>query len=223
MPGGDIASRVPSRMVLGILFEKLGIEELKKLPLNFPNGELEFSAVLKQLERGINVIPSSSTGRVLDAAASMLGICGTRTYDGEPAMKLESAAKKSTHLVDLPLVFRNDRGTGLPVLDTTELLLGVYELFGKYSSDDLAFAVEAHLAKGISELAVSLAAQRGLEIIGLSGGVAYNDHITSCVANSISEAGFEFLVHRQIPCGDGCISLGQAVAAGLGKNSDRNF
>jgi hydrogenase maturation protein HypF len=75
----------------------------------------------------------------------------------------------------------------------------------------------------LSELAVSLAAQRGLEIIGLSGGVAYNDHITSCVANSISEAGLEFLAHRQIPCGDGCISFGQAVAAGLGKNSDRNF
>jgi hydrogenase maturation protein HypF len=223
MPGGDLASRVPSRMVLGILFEKLGLDELKRLPLIFPKGELEFSAVLKQLERGINVIPSSSTGRVLDAAAAMLGICGTRTYDGEPAMKLESAAKKCTHMVDLPLVFRNNKITGLPVLDTTELLLGVYELFGKYSYADLAFAVEAHLAKGISELAVSLAAQRGLEIIGLSGGVAYNDHITSCVANSISEAGLEFLAHRQIPCGDGCISFGQAVAAGLGKNSDRNF
>ena len=99
-------------------------------------------------------------------------------------MKLESAAAKSTHRVDLPIVFRKAEKSGLPVLDTTELLLGAYELTGKYSSADLAFAIEDSLAKGISELAVSLAAKKGLEKIGLSGGVAYNDHITSCIAGN---------------------------------------
>jgi hydrogenase maturation protein HypF len=215
MPGGDLASKVPSRMVLGILFERLEKEELEKLPLSFPQGTQEFSAVMKQLEKGINVFQSSSTGRVLDAAAAMLGICGIRTYEGEPAMKLESAAKKSTHMVELPLVFKKAEKSGLSALDTTELLLGVHELFGKYSSADLAFAVEENLAKGISELAVSLASKRGLEKIGLSGGVAYNDHITSCIAGNVKEAGFEFLTHIQVPCGDGCISFGQALAAGL--------
>ncbi|MGB9940784.1 carbamoyltransferase HypF [Methanosarcina sp.] len=216
MPGGDLASRIPSRMVLGILFERLGRAELEKLPLIFPQGTMEFSTVMKQLETGVNVVRSSSTGRVLDAAAAMLGICGIRTYEGEPAMKLESAARKSTHVVDLPVVIKRDRDSGIPVLDTTELLLGVYELSGKYSSSDLAFAVEESLARGISELAASLAAKLGLEKIGLSGGVAYNDHITSCIAGTVTEAGFEFLAHRQIPCGDGCISFGQALAAGLG-------
>jgi hydrogenase maturation protein HypF len=215
MPGGDMASRIPSRMVLGILSKKLGSEELEKLPLYFPKGSQEFSTILKQLEKGINVIQSSSTGRVLDAAAAMLGISQIRTYDGEPAMKLESTAKKSTHSVELPVIFRKSKTTGVPMLDTTELLLGVYELSGKYSSADLAFAVEESIAKGISELATSLAAEKGFERIGLSGGVAYNDHITFCIAGNVKEAGFEFLAHRQIPCGDGCISFGQALAAGL--------
>jgi hydrogenase maturation protein HypF len=223
MPGGDLASKVPSRMVLGILFERLEKEELEKLPLSFPQGTQEFSAVMKQLEKGVNVFQSSSTGRVLDAAAAMLGICGIRTYEGEPAMKLESAAKKSTHMVELPLVFKKAEKSGLPAFDTTELLLGVYELFGKYSTADLAFAVEESLAKGISELAVSLALKRGLEKIGLSGGVAYNDHITSCIAGNVKEAGFEFLTHVQVPCGDGCISFGQALAAGLKTNLKRTF
>lgn len=220
MPGGDLASRIPSRMVLGILFEKLGRAELEKLHLVFPQGDLEFSTVMKQLETEINVIRSSSTGRVLDAAAALLGICKTRTYDGEPAMKLESAAKKSTRVVDLPIVFTTEKHSGIPMLDTTELLLGVYELFGSYSPNDLAFAVEESLATGISELAVSLAAKKGLEKIGLSGGVAYNDHITSCVARIVKEAGFEFLAHRQVPCGDGCISVGQVLAAGLRTKSE---
>jgi hydrogenase maturation protein HypF len=222
MPGGDLASRAPSRMVLGILFEKLGVSELEKLPLVFPQGTTEFSTVLKQLETGINVVLSSSTGRVLDAAAAMLEVCGIRTYDGEPSMKLESAAKKSTHAVDLPILFKEYRSSGVSVLDTTELLLGVYELSGKYSPPDLAFAVEESLAKGISELAVSLAAKRGLEKIGLSGGVAYNDHITSCIAGTVAEAGFEFLGHRQVPCGDGCISFGQAIAGGLRADPEGN-
>lgn len=160
---------------------------------------------------------SSSTGRVLDAVAALLDICGIRTYEGEPAMKLESAAKKSTQWVDLPLVFRKWGEPAVPVLDTTELLLGVYELSGgKYSSADLAFAVEESLAKGISEIAISLSRKNGFDKIGLSGGVAYNDHITSCIAGTVKEAGFEFLTHRNVPCGDGCISLGQSLAAGLG-------
>lgn len=223
MPGGDLVSKVPSRGVLGILFERLQRTELEKLPLSFPQGTQEFSAVMKQLERGVNVFQSSSTGRVLDAAAAMLGICGIRTYEGEPAMKLESAAKKSTHIVDLPIVFRKAGKSGLPALDTTELLLGAYELLGKYSSADLAFAVEESLSKGISELAVSLAAKRGLEKIGLSGGVAYNEHITSCIAGTVREAGLELLTHRQVPCGDGCISFGQALAAGMRTNPERTF
>ena len=218
MPGGDLASRIPSRMVLGILFERLGREELEKLPLTFPQGAMEFSTVMKQLETGVNVVRSSSTGRILDAAAALLGICEIRTYEGEPAMKLESAARKSAHVVDLPLVFKKAEKSGVPVLDTTELLMGVYELSGKHSPADLAFAVEESLAKGISELSISLAAKKGLEKIGLSGGVAYNDHITSCIAGTVKEAGFEFLAHRQIPCGDGCISFGQALAAGLRTN-----
>ncbi|AKB60506.1 carbamoyltransferase HypF [Methanosarcina mazei] len=222
MPGGDLASRVPSRMVLGILFEKLGRPELEKLPLVFPQGDRELSTVLKQLETGINVVQSSSTGRVLDAASALLEICKIRTYDGEPAMKLESAAKKSTHVVDLPIVFKKYGGSGVPVLDTTELLLGAYELSGKYSPENLAFAVEESLAKGISELSLSLAAKRGLEKIGLSGGVAYNDHITSCIAGTVAEAGFEFLAHRQAPCGDGCISFGQAIAGGLRTDPESN-
>lgn len=223
MPGGDLASRIPSRMVLGILFEILGRAELEKLHLAFPQGAMEFSTVMKQLETGVNVVRSSSTGRVLDAAAALLGICKMRTYEGEPAMKLESAAKNSTHVVDLPIVFKKEKNSEVPVLDTTKLLLGVYELSGKYSSADLAFAVEENLAKGISELATSLAAKRGLEKIGLSGGVAYNDHITSCIAGTVTEAGFEFLAHRQVPCGDGCISFGQALAAGLNIKPDNKF
>ena len=219
MPGGDLASKIPSRMVLGILFERLERQNWKSFLLVFRRGAQEFSAVMKQLEKGVNVFQSSSTGRVLDAAAAMLGICEIRTYEGEPAMKLESAAKKSTHVVDLPIVFRKAEKSGLPVLDTTELLLGAYELSGNTLLLIWLLQLRIALQRGFRNLPFLLPQKEGLEKIGLSGGVAYNDHITSCIAGTVREAGFEFLTHLQVPCGDGCISFGQALAAGLKINS----
>ncbi|AKB77099.1 [NiFe] hydrogenase metallocenter assembly protein HypF [Methanosarcina horonobensis HB-1 = JCM 15518] len=222
MPGGDLAVKNPSRMVLGMLSGRLGEAELEELPLYFPRGKQEFSTVMQQLQKNINISMTSSTGRILDAAAALLDICKMRTYEGEPAMKLESAAKKSTQWVDLPLVFRKRGDPAVPVLDTTELLLGVYELSGgKYSSADLAFAVEEGLTKGISEIAISLARKNDFDRIGLSGGVAYNDHISSGIARYLKEAGFELLMHRHVQCGDGCISFGQSLVAGLGIDSER--
>lgn len=214
MPGGDLAAKIPARMVLGILLGSLSKSDLKKLPLFFPLGDQEFEMVSQQLEKGLNVVLGSSTGRVLDAAAAFLGICKKRSYEGEPAMKLEAAARKSARRVELPFVFGKSEA-GLPVLDTTALFLEMYDLIGKFSPEDLAFAFEESFAKGISELAVSIAGKKGLETVGLSGGVAYNSHITSCIAGRVQEAGLEFLTHHQLPCGDGGISFGQAIAAGI--------
>ena len=44
------------------------------------------------IERDINSPRTSSMGRLFDAAAAILGICGTATYEGEPAIELEAAA-----------------------------------------------------------------------------------------------------------------------------------
>ena len=54
--------------------------------------DIELGVLAKQLGQKVNVSYTSSTGRVLDAVAALLGLCRERTYDGEPAMKLESAA-----------------------------------------------------------------------------------------------------------------------------------
>jgi hydrogenase maturation protein HypF len=97
MPGGDLATRFPARMVAGILRGALDLPELEKILKEFclsgfKQGNLEINVVLRQLERGLNVFWTSSCGRVLDAVACLLGVCCERTYEGEPAIKLEAAA-----------------------------------------------------------------------------------------------------------------------------------
>ena len=72
----------------------IGERELRNLDLWFRYGEDERSAVLRQLGTGINISHTTSMGRVLDAVSALLGICHHRSYEGEPAMKLESVARR---------------------------------------------------------------------------------------------------------------------------------
>ena len=88
MPGGDLATRFPERMLYGILPE----DRVRTLLASRGWSDVELGVLEKQLATGFNVTQTTSTGRVLDAASALLGICRERTYDGEPAMKLESAA-----------------------------------------------------------------------------------------------------------------------------------
>ncbi|MDD5419101.1 MAG: carbamoyltransferase HypF, partial [Methanomicrobiaceae archaeon] len=88
MPGGDLATRFPERMLYGIL----PTDATRDLLASRGWSEIELGVLERQVERGFNVVQTSSTGRILDAAAALLGVCRERTYDGEPAMKLESFA-----------------------------------------------------------------------------------------------------------------------------------
>lgn len=97
LAGGDLATKFPARLVYGMLYPyvqsgELPESDLLNFPLYFPRGSDEAKVVLSQLKNNFNTPLSSSSGRVLDAAAALLGLCGERTYDGEPSMILESAA-----------------------------------------------------------------------------------------------------------------------------------
>jgi len=138
-----------------------------------------------------------------------LGLCYERTYEGEPAMKLESAAVGGKDVLQLKPVVKGD------VLETTGMLLEVFEEMGKYTVADLAFSVHAYLAKGLAELAIEKALENDVRVVGFSGGVACNEIFTRMMRELVEAAGLRFLVHEAIPPGDGGLSFGQAVYAGL--------
>ncbi len=92
--GGDLASRYPVRVAAGIL-HKAGEDVEEWLLTNsqhLPHGPLEAKLIADQLKTGIGTVETTSCGRVLDAIAAVLGVCFERSYEGEPAMKLESVA-----------------------------------------------------------------------------------------------------------------------------------
>ncbi|MEM2192559.1 MAG: hypothetical protein QXG38_02975, partial [Candidatus Hadarchaeales archaeon] len=217
MPGGDLATIFPGRMVAGLLWKILGNEEIEKIiertPGGFPRGKLEIETVLRQLETGINVFMTSSCGRVLDAISFILGVCSERTYEGEPAMKLEALGRKGNpKTAGIHPKFKTLNGT--EVLDTPQLILDVLAAVKSgVSKADVAAGAQWALADGLAQIAASVAEKEGMKIVGVSGGVFYNDLMTIAARERITSAGLKFLMHREVPPGDGGISLGQVYVA----------
>lgn len=207
MPGGDLATRFPERMLYGILPG----EETGELLRSRGWTETEADVLARQIERGFNAPLTSSTGRVLDAAAALLGICRERTYDGEPAMKLEAAAARGRP-EDWDLVF--ERRDGAEVFSTRALLRSARKALGRRSPDDVAASVQHNLARGIARMAVHAAHTGGFSRIALSGGVAYNFAIRETIRREIEAADLSFVINPALPLGDGCISAGQCIMAG---------
>ncbi|MEA2089213.1 MAG: carbamoyltransferase HypF [Thermoproteota archaeon] len=207
--GGDLATTYPLRMAAGILYKEGNIEEwLFSNSNHLPHGRKETEIILKQLEKQ-SFIQTTSCGRVLDAVSAILGVCYERTYEGEPAMKLESTATKGKDVFGLKPVLKNN------VVETTSMVYEVFKQRNKHSIADLACSTQSYLARSLAELAVQEAERLGIQNIGFSGGVAHNEHITSTIRRAVENNGLQFLVHEQVPPGDGGISFGQAAAAGF--------
>jgi hydrogenase maturation protein HypF len=208
--GGDVATRYPLRVAAGILSKKMDVENwLIKKSDHLRHGKTEAKLILNQLQKGIGTVETTSCGRVLDAVAAVLDVCYERTYEGEPAMKLESVAISGKDVLNLkPLINGN-------ILDTTEMLHMVLENVGRASTADLAYSAHAYLAEGLASLAVEKALKDGFRAVGFSGGAASNQILAEVMRRTVEAAGLRFLVHEAIPPGDGGVSFGQAVVGGF--------
>lgn len=216
MPGGDLATKYPIRMVAGILSKVLNEEENRKILERYTHafrfGEKEIDIVLKQISRNINTPLTSSLGRFLDAISVVLNICHVRTYEGEPAIKLEAAGSRGKVLKEI--VSELDDKTvqhGLEI-ETPQILMEVINsLDNGYQVNDIAATVQYFIGRKLGELAVELAEKHGVDKILFTGGVAYNRLITEAIHHVVKENGKSFLRHIMVPPGDGGISFGQAV------------
>jgi hydrogenase maturation protein HypF len=205
--GGDLAARFPLRMAAGILHGEPAVDEwLASQATHFPHGEREVNVVLKQLTRG-GLPLTSSCGRVLDAVSALLGVCVERTYAGEPAMKLEAVATAGEDVLRLPPTIQGN------VVDTTALVRAIFDVRDRYSVADLACSAETYVANALASIAIEAAQRRHVQCIGFSGGVAYNAHITAVIEAAIRDRGLTMILHKNVPPGDGGISLGQALGA----------
>lgn len=229
MPGGDLCVKFPTRMLASVLSKKINRAELQELLganylAAFKGGKQEIKLVLDQLDSEEKLPLTSSLGRILDAASAALGACKIRTYEGEPAMKLESMAYLSSKadddlVLDYMSMFKNIMDKSMTTIDFSDALASmVYEpgtSTGIATKSEHARAFQSAIGRYLGELATNIANDAGIAGIGISGGVAINGYIVPEMKNVVENAGLDFYQHVNLPPGDGGVSAGQALLAWL--------
>jgi hydrogenase maturation protein HypF len=209
MLGGDLATRYPMRMVAGILRDEPTMPDwLKANSTHLPHGDAEVQVIMQQLARK-DFISTSSCGRVLDAVSAILGICYERTYEGEPAMKLEAHSRYGDDRLNLQPEIDHE------IIRTTNMVRSVYNQRGEVSVPDLAFSAQAYIARALAVAAIKVAEEEGIKAVGFSGGVALNEIISLLIRGKVFDAGLRFAANTSVPPGDGGISFGQAYLTSI--------
>lgn len=216
MPGGDLCAYYPARMLASILSSTMSNSEVEKLLESnankyFKHGIEELRLVLKQCKE-LGALKTTSLGRFLDALSVALDVCWLRTYEGEPPMRLESLALSGNPgEIELELEYR--RENGIYIFKTGKLMNYIFDIKKHFKNKDIAFALHKCIGDSLAEVACLLAEQYGVETIGLTGGAAANSLIYDSIKSKIIKNNKKFINHKNYPCGDGCISLGQSLVA----------
>ena len=211
--GGDLATEYPLRIAFAIAY-KAGEELPSHYEKYLRKGE-SFDLFAKIYDKGIE---TSSLGRLLDATSAMLEVCFKRTYEGEPAMKLESIVEpfecgvkpkirtvEEESVYSKPFVdddFKVKRGE-VKVLQISNFFVDCMHeyLQDKSSKGRIAYKVIDYIAKGFAEIVKDYDYP-----VVMSGGVCYNSYFTPLVEKYVGRV----YVNEKVACGDNGISFGQA-------------
>ena len=236
MPGGEAAIMEPWRMAASFLYSAFGDEFfLLDLPIfkAIKRDKLEF--ITKMMKKKINSPLTSSCGRLFDAAASIMGIRHSITFESQAAMAMEAV---SSQLPDTGYAFdlKEQKTTGqalddraadysnalssLLEIDAIPCIHGMVQDMGMGTPLSLMGAkfhrTVIDMFAGAAEM-VSL--KTGIKRVVLSGGVFNNMMISRGMVTALKKKGMIVYTHQKVPAGDGGISLGQAVAAGAVMNT----
>ncbi|MEM0505506.1 MAG: carbamoyltransferase HypF [Sulfolobales archaeon] len=215
IPDAVNSIKYPARMLLSYLRKLLSsdeevIEVLRRLGLAkaFRYSFEEAYVVLQQIRN--SKIMTSSTGRFLDSISALLKICFERTYEGEPAIKLESAARGGKVKDELDGMVSEIQGRY--VVLTTKILNYVLESLGSTDVRDIAYTVQYNLGRALGEVVCRLTYGSRFNHVVLGGGAVVNSIIVSGIKRSLKEYDIKIHLPKRLPPNDGGIAVGQVVS-----------
>ena len=154
---------------------EFGVDQL----LQMPNSTL----ILKALSKGINMVQSSSMGRLFDSVSSLLGIKDYNDYEGQCAIMLEDAAAFAQ---------KNP---------------------GRDKASDLALSFHERVIDLILHECQLIRKEYGTTKVALTGGTFQNKILMEGVLQKLRADGFEPFYNVSVSPNDGGIALGQAYIA----------
>lgn len=199
-PGGDIAAREPWRMAAAIL-HRLGRGD--EIATRFA-AQPAAARLAGVLARGLHCPPTSSAGRLFDAACGLLGLHPVAAFEGQAPMALEA-------LADRPEIL--DGGwtlSGDGVLDLLPLLAHLGACPDPRRGANLFHGT---LIAALAQWVAWAAATTGAETVALGGGCFLNRVLVSGLVPMLESRGLRPLVARAVSPGDAGLALGQAWIA----------
>lgn len=228
MPGGHLAIRQPWRMALSYLQDQQ-FDGAKTNYLNIcrvQHGEQAVQFALQQLQRGINSPPTSSAGRLFDAAAAALNIRHIATFEGQAAIELEALGHQWTAAtqVEDTYPFTIDTSACPMVIETGQIIPHlISEQLAGITNVEASYRFHLTIAGIISQTCEELKNKTGIKQICLSGGVFQNRLLLDLTLKALRKQNLEVFLQRVVPTNDGGISLGQAVIAASQANALREI
>jgi hydrogenase maturation protein HypF len=206
--GGDAAVKRPYRLALAHLWAA-GIPWNDRLPCAAACPEVERRVIKRQLETGLNAVPTSSFGRLFDAVASLAGVRHTVTYEAQAAIEFEALAAPG---VETGYAFDWDGSQfdAAPVIQAVaaDMLTGL-------PVPVIAAKFHYAVADLIVQISLRLRRQTGLNRVALSGGVFQNTTLLKLATGRLRAHEFAVLTHHRVPPNDGGLALGQAVIGAM--------
>jgi hydrogenase maturation protein HypF len=210
------AIKRPYRTATGYLIKLLGDDALNpKLAFLKQVDTIEIELIKRQLQTGLNSPLNSSMGRLFDAVSALIGIRGEIDYEGQAAVELEMAAYDSADKVgDKSYSYSIIESNGVNVIQLKELFTAIVEdLFQGVSKATISAKFHNTVAHMIFDMCQLMAQNTAIKQVALTGGVFQNRLLLRKIMPLLESVGFSVLIHKQVPCNDGGISLGQAVIA----------
>ena len=216
LPGGAASVRDARRNAFALLSELGLLEHPGAERLLGGLDEQTRSVTATMIERNINSPRTSSIGRLFDAAAAVLGICGQATYEGEPAIELEAAAWRAlgSEIAHVPDDKAGCSASDPSLLDQEALFEALLEgIRDGVPAGRLALDFHVAVARASARIANEICARESLDTVALSGGVFMNRLLLRLLTRELKSMGLTVLVPHSVPVNDGCIAYGQAAIA----------
>ncbi len=225
LPGGELAMLEPWRNLAARLLAdgdtRSLIEPGSEVPALRDLARRPLKTLQAMIAKEVNSPPASSTGRLFDAVAALLGLAPERLgFEGQAAMLLEQAAAvaDTAHPCHLAVRLAATQVEIDPAPLWPELARG---LAGGVPVPALALGFHQALAAAWTEVAFAAARRYQVSRVVLSGGVMQNRLLLEALCRALRENGLEVLCHHQVPANDGGLSLGQACIAAARHVSSR--
>lgn len=212
--GGEAAVREPWRVAVAALAAAGRADLIPRVPLaRLVDGE-RLRAV-EGLACDAGWPRASGAGRVFEAAGALLGLTAVNRWEGEAAALLEALASRAVTASERWPEVAIGVSDGLPGLPSSSLLAATAARAAEGEAREL---VAAGFHATFCRLAAELTARLGWppgSTVALGGGCLVNRLLGEGLAAGLESQGFEVLLPRALPPGDGGLAYGQAVVAAV--------